>query len=126
MDYKKLYEQSQEELFGLRFDFDEKNKEHTERYVNLMNYKIQLEKEKEKLKEEVEEKNKELKEQFVNNMISQQFYTDFLDPGEHAEAVQKEDIDEHCKEFHISDEKKQMLYDIYCYDSDEVCCSQFP
>ena len=111
MDYKKLYEQSQEELFGLRFDFDEK---------------IQLEKENQKLKEQVEEKNKELKEQFVNNMISQQFYTDFLDPGEHAEAVQKEDIDEHCKEFHISDEKKQMLYDIYCYDSDEVCCSQFP
>lgn len=108
VENKKLKEQSQEELFGLRFDFDEKNKEHTERYVNLMNYKIQLEKE-----------NKALKEQVENIMISQQFYTAFLDPKEHAEAVQKEDIDEYCDDLGLGDEKKEMLYASYCFDSDE-------
>jgi cell division protein FtsB len=45
MDYEALYKE-------LQFDFDEKNKEHTERYVHLMKNHIQLEKENEELKKD--------------------------------------------------------------------------
>jgi hypothetical protein len=43
MDYKTLYEQSQKELFGLQFDFDEKNKEHTEKELEKENEELKVE-----------------------------------------------------------------------------------
>ena len=52
-------EKLKKEYFGLQFDFDEKLKEHRERYVKHMNDTIRLEKENEELKKE----NEKLKEQ---------------------------------------------------------------
>ena len=109
--YKKKFKQSQKELFGLQFDFDQKNKEHTERYVNLMNTKIRLEKENEKLKKE--------KEQLEHDLLCHHCEIRWHDPKGNNDRPDKEYIDEYCEEFGYDDETKETLYEAFCIDEDD-------